>query len=67
MATEADFSFRQAFALCPYSPEAVFRYTDFLVAHKRKADALLLVETAQQIDPRNGNFGNLIQKLEETE
>ena len=28
---EADFAFRQAFAFCPYSPEAVFRYCALLV------------------------------------
>src|SRR5208337_164679 len=32
MAAEADYAFRQAFALCPYSPEAVFRYANFLVS-----------------------------------
>src|SRR5204862_4897791 len=28
---EADFAHRQALALCPRSPEAVFRYVNFLV------------------------------------
>ena len=28
MIKEADFAFRQAFAFCPYSPEAVFRYVN---------------------------------------
>ena len=28
---EADFAFRQAFAFCPYSPEAVFRYCQLLL------------------------------------
>src|ERR1019366_6341572 len=39
MAREADFAFRQAWALCPYSPEAVFRYVNFLLGQKRVADA----------------------------
>ena len=30
MIKEADFAFRQAFAFCPYSPEAVFRYCNLL-------------------------------------
>ena len=32
LASETDFAFKQAFALCPYSPEAVFRYVQFLNA-----------------------------------
>jgi hypothetical protein len=64
MAKAADFAFRQAFALCPYSSEAVFRYTSLLVDQKRTKEALLLVETAQRLDPGNGAFGNLISELE---
>jgi hypothetical protein len=30
LSKEADLAFRQAFALCPYSPEAVFRYVQLL-------------------------------------
>jgi len=33
MLKEADFAFRQAFAFCPYSPEAVFRYTTLLASY----------------------------------
>ena len=64
MARAADFAFRQAFALCPYSPEAVFRYVNLLVDEGRKKDALLLVETAYRLDPGNGGFGNLISEVE---
>ena len=32
MNDEADFAFRQAWALCPYSPETVFRYVDLLMS-----------------------------------
>jgi beta-lactamase regulating signal transducer with metallopeptidase domain len=32
LVTEAEFAFRQAFALCPYSPEAIFRYVSFLLS-----------------------------------
>ena len=39
MAREADFAFRQAWALCPDSPEAVYRYVGFLKNQKRLADA----------------------------
>jgi hypothetical protein len=34
MANEADYAFRQAVALCPYSPEAIFRCTSFLISEK---------------------------------
>jgi hypothetical protein len=64
MATAADLAFRQAFALCPYSPEAVYRYVNLLTEQKRIPDALRLAETAQRLDPGNGSFGNLITELE---
>ena len=66
MVEAADFAFRQAFALCPYSPEAVFRYANLLTEQDRKKEALLLAETAYRLDPRNGSFGNLISELERT-
>src|SRR6185436_17702133 len=40
MLAEADFAFRQAFALCPFSPEAVFRYVNLLAGADRVGDAL---------------------------
>jgi hypothetical protein len=42
----ADFAFRQSWALCPYSPETVFRYVNFLLSAGRTADAILIAETA---------------------
>ena len=30
---EADYAFKQAVALCPYSPEAVYRYSNLLAHH----------------------------------
>ncbi|HTL15810.1 MAG TPA: M56 family metallopeptidase, partial [Patescibacteria group bacterium] len=39
LAIEADLAFRQAYVLCPYSPEALFRYTEFLTQHHRNDDA----------------------------
>jgi hypothetical protein len=46
MLEEADFAFRQAFALCPDSPEAVFRYVNLLLSRKRLDEAILVAETA---------------------
>jgi hypothetical protein len=65
MVQEADFAFRQAFALCPYSPEPVYRYAGLLVEQGRKKDALLLAQTAERLDPGNGGFARLAGDLEE--
>src|SRR5882724_656808 len=46
MAREADFAFRQAWALCPDRTEGVFRYVNLLMDQNRVADALLVAETA---------------------
>jgi hypothetical protein len=64
LARAADFAFRQAFALCPYSPEAVFRYTNWLVGQGRRQDALLVARTGETLDPRNRNFSDLVTNLE---
>ena len=60
---EADFAYKQAFAFCPYSPEAVYRYVQLLVNLGRVDDALLVAETAQKLDPYNGQFAYLIGNL----
>jgi len=69
MAHETDFAFRQAWALCPYSPEAVFRYVNFLLEQKRVADALVVAETAAQMPAMQGQDGEqlrtLVKQLEE--
>jgi hypothetical protein len=64
METAADLAFRQAFAMCPYSPEAVFRYVNLLQQQKRTTDALLVAQAAARLDPRNVNFENLIAELQ---
>jgi hypothetical protein len=53
MAREADFAFRQALALCPYSPEASKRYADFLKSRGREADASLVTRTAERLSPKS--------------
>jgi hypothetical protein len=69
MSREADFAFRQAFALCPASPEVVFRYVNFLVnqSQSRTADALAIAEVA--VDAHKGQpdadqFRYLVKNLE---
>jgi hypothetical protein len=51
----ADFAFRQSWALCPYSTETVFRYVDLLISQNRRADALLVAETAAKMPEMKGN------------
>jgi beta-lactamase regulating signal transducer with metallopeptidase domain len=67
MVREADFAFRQAWALCPYSPEAVFRYVNLLLSQNRTSDALLIAETAASIDEENGQLRDLAKKLKESQ
>jgi hypothetical protein len=59
----ADFSFRQALALNPRSPEAVFRSANHLMADQRPADTLLVAETASKLAPENGQLKSLAENL----
>jgi tetratricopeptide (TPR) repeat protein len=62
---EADFAFKQAFAFCPYSPEAVYRYVNFLLQFNRLDDALIVAETCIKLDPFNDQIKNLINQLQD--
>ena len=62
---EADFAFRQSFAFCPYSPEAVFRYVNLLCSVQRYDDALLIVSTCQKLDPYNHQVNDVVKYLEQ--
>ncbi len=61
---ETDFAFKQSFAFCPYSPEAVFRYVQFLMQYNRIDDALVVARTCLKLDPYNGSVSDLIKNLE---
>jgi len=63
MAREADFASRQAWALCPDSAEAVFRYVAFLIEQERVVDALWVAETAAQMPSTQGQAGQQIRAL----
>ena len=69
MLREADFAFRQAWALCPYSPEATYRYIDFLQGQNRLEDALKLAETAAAMPQikglDNGQMAALVKQLKD--
>ena len=60
---EANFSFLQSFAFCPYSPEAVFRYAQLLLQMQRVDDAVLVAETCLVLDPYNAQVAKLRDDL----
>jgi len=62
---ECDFAFKQSFAFCPYSPEAVIRYVNFLFQFQRFDDALIVAKTCQKLDPYNGQIIGLIDQIEQ--
>jgi len=59
----ADLAFRQAFALCPSSPEAVYRYVNFLLQSGRVDDAILLAKTCLACPPLGDMQTSSIQDL----
>jgi tetratricopeptide (TPR) repeat protein len=61
---EAEFTFRQSFAFCPFSPEAVFRYVQLLAQLNRIDDALLIAQTCLKLDPYNGQVLGLVANLQ---
>ena len=60
---ETDFAFKQAFAFCPYSPEAVFRYINFLLGQGRFDDAIIIAETCKKMDPFNSQVAQTVEQL----
>ena len=64
MRKAADLAFRQAFALCPYSPALVFRYVQLLMDTKRTDEAILIAKTALRIDPTNESLKAFLQSLQ---
>ena len=63
MARAADFAFRQAFALCPYSLEVVDQYVDFLVAQNRIDDAITIATAAAKMPSLQGKMAEKIHWL----
>jgi hypothetical protein len=63
MSDAADFAFRQAIALCPYSPEAVVRYANLLFSENRFSDALVVAETAAKMPEMKSRDGEPIRGL----
>lgn len=67
MTDEAGFAYRQAFAMCPYSPEATYHLVQVLTAMDQLGDALRLAETARMLEPENEYFQSLVSQLKQDE
>jgi tetratricopeptide (TPR) repeat protein len=64
VAREAEFAFKQAFAYCPFSPEAVFHFMDLLLQNPARIDdAILILQTCHKLDPYNGQISEWIEQL----
>ena len=63
---EAEFALKQAFAYCPYSPEAVFHFINLLLNASRIDDALLVLKTCHKLDPYNDQINGTIEQLEQS-
>jgi tetratricopeptide (TPR) repeat protein len=63
MMKEAEFAFKQSFAFCPYSPEAVYKYVTLLINLGRIDDAQLIVKTCLEFDPDNLGMVGLAQNI----
>jgi len=68
MLAEGDFAFRQAFAMCPESPESIYRYINLLVGAGRLDDALRIVAAARPLMPDDNQLvhvGTELARLKE--
>ena len=52
-AREADYAYRQAFALGPINPETVFRFSSFLTTMNRHDSAMRVAETYRSLKPKD--------------
>ncbi len=65
MRREADFAFKQAWAMDPASSEASIRYIQFLVDTSRTDDAILIARTCLAMAPHNATVSSLLKNLEQ--
>jgi hypothetical protein len=63
MYKEAEFACKQAYALCPYSPEAFQRLVNLLTMTGRLQEALAVAETSKKLDPGNAFYTNAAEQL----
>jgi hypothetical protein len=63
MYKEAEFACKQAYALCPFSPEAFQRLVNLLAMTGRVQEALAVAETSKKLDPGNAFYTNVAEQL----
>jgi hypothetical protein len=61
---EAEFAFKQAYAFCPISPEALYRFVNLLLRDGRINEARMLAVTTMKLDPENKQLDRLIAELD---
>jgi thioredoxin-like negative regulator of GroEL len=61
---EAEFALRQAYAYCPYSPEAVIKLMNLLLPAGRVEEAIMITQTSLKFDPTNSHFQYLLHHLQ---
>jgi hypothetical protein len=60
---DAEMALRQAFALCPASPEVISRYTKLLTDLQRPDDAFAIAKTAARVDPDSDYLKDVLRTL----
>ena len=61
---EAEFSAKQAYALCPFSPEALYKLVNMLVIQGRFDESINLIMTSMLFDPENDGLKDLLAQVE---
>jgi hypothetical protein len=64
MTQAADYAYRQALALCPTCREGVLRYVELLSRSDRSEDALLVAQTAVNLEPQSRSLNKLVKDLQ---
>jgi hypothetical protein len=59
----AELAYRQAYAICPYSPEAIFRYVNLLCSRQRFGDAILIMKTSVELVPEDKQLKQALDQM----
>jgi hypothetical protein len=65
MEREAELACKQAYLLCPQSPEAVMRYSIFLIREHRAQDAQRFITAARKLNPNDETVSNLARYIQQ--
>ena len=63
MFQEAEFAYKQAYALSPLSPEAMQRLVNLLLTAGKLSEATAIAEMSTKLDPRNAFYTNVAEQL----